>query len=721
VSQRLAGRTHVLAAFSRANEPTRVLKHQNTFAVLDLYGDIRPGGLGEQGLYDGGTRFLSCLLLEIEGCRPLLLSSTVRDDSQQLIVTLTNADLLANGQVWLPAGTLHLTLEKLLWRGACYQRVCIKNLSRNAVETELALHFEADFADIFEPRGSRRTQHGLDLVPEVSHGRVVLGHRGLDRAVRRTVLQFDPAPTYLTGATALVELALAARQEISFVVTAACEHASASAVALRFDQVCDAARADRKHATAPSCQVETSNPQMTAWLGRAAADLHMLSTELPTGPYPYAGIPWFNTPFGRDGIITALECLWLRPQIARGALAYLAHTQAHEDVPEQDAEPGKIVHEVLCGETAALRRLPSDRDYGSVDATPLFIVLAAAYFERTADRAFLESLWPNVDAALHWIDDYGDRDRDGFVEYSRRSAEGLIHQGWKDSDDAVSHADGSRAEGPIALCEVQGYVYAAYRAGAALAATLGQRERAAQLTSQAEALRRRFDAAFWCEELSTYALALDGNKRPCRVRTSNAGQCLFTGIAMPERAHHVARTVLGPDSFSGWGVRTLAACEHRYDPMSYHAGAVWPHDNALIAFGLARYGLVEQSRRIFRALFEAGQHFDLQRMPELFCGFPREPGEGPIPYPLACAPQAWSAGSVFLLLQACLRLEIDAARLQVRFTQPQLPDGVEELRIHNLEVGAKTVDLRLVRNRHHVDTHVLRQEQDHDLRIVIAD
>lgn len=721
----MTGPSHILAVSSPADEYTRVLKHGDTFAVFDHHGDIKPGGLGEEGLYHEGTRYLSQLLLDLEGTRPFFLSSTVRDENDQLSVVLTNPDLLRAGQVWAPLGTLHIAVKKFLWQQGCYQQLRLENFGPVPLDISLSLHFAADFADIFEVRGMKRKARGEDLPPKVDSDRVVLGYRGLDGVVRRTLLQFSVAPSSLTASRARLDLTLQPRQQVAVEVTVGCERlpfqeSTLTAPAPRpgFDAAWIETGADLGRYTAWSCHLHSSNGQVNSWVNRAVSDLHMMTTELPTGPYPYAGVPWFNTPFGRDGIITALECLWLRPQLARGVLAYLASTQATEVIPEQDAEPGKILHETRNGEMAVLREMPFGRYYGSVDATPLFVVLAGAYYNRTGDRAFVETLWPHVEAALGWIDHFGDRDADGFVEYYRQSGDGLVHQGWKDSDDAVFHADGALAQGPIAMCEVQGYLYAALAAGADLAALLGRIERSASLRQQAERLRLRFEDAFWCEELSTYALALDGDKRPCRVRTSNAGQCLFTGIVNSHRAWRVGHALLSPELFSGWGVRTVATEAARYNPMAYHNGSVWPHDNALIAWGLSRYGLGELALTIWTGLFEAGLYFDLHRMPELFCGFVQDPGQGPTNYPVACAPQAWSAASVFLLFQACLGLEISGPEARVCFTRPRLPEAVGELRIHNLEVAGGSVDLLLVRHEQDVGVNVLRRSGDLQVLVV---
>ncbi len=709
---------HVLAPSGVTDDRTRVLKHGDTFAVFDHFGNFRHGGLGEEGLYHEGTRYLSRLALELDGKPPFFLGSTVRDENDQLSVALTNPDRIRDGRAEVALGTLHLAVRTFLWRGACHWRLRAENHGPSRVEASIQLGFGADFADIFEVRGMHRRARGRDLDPVVTPGRVVLGYVGLDGERRRTMLRLGPTPPELAPDRARYILSIGPGEQAVLDLAVSCWRGEAVTEPPGFDEAQDAAGDELERFNTGACRVSASDGRFDAWLRRGGSDLHMMTSDLPTGPYPYAGVPWFNTPFGRDGIITALECLWLRPDLARGVLGYLAATQASEVILEQDAEPGKILHETRSGEMATLGEMPFGRYYGSVDATPLFVLLAGAYYERTADRLFAAAIWPNVEAALAWIDRYGDRDGDGFVEYQRRAANGLIHQGWKDSDDAVSHDDGTPALGPIALCEVQAYVYAARRAGAVLATALGMPARAAELERRAEELREQFEEAFWCEDLGTYALALDGDRRPCRVLASNAGQCLFGGIASPDRAARVALGLMSGECFSGWGIRTLAASEPLYNPMAYHNGAVWPHDNALIAYGASRYGLGDLALRVLSGIFAAGTYFDLNRMPELFCGFAREPGEGPVPYPVACAPQAWAAGSVFLLLQACLGLCVGGVERQVWFHRPRLPSFVPELRITNLQVAGATVDLLLVRHVDDVGVNVIRR--DGDLSVVVA-
>jgi glycogen debranching enzyme len=710
---------YVLASSPRADEAYRVLKHNDTFAIFDHYGDIRPGGLGDEGIFHEGTRYLSLLVLALGQERPLFLSSTVKEENDLLVADLTNQDMIRDGQVVCQRGTMHVVRSTCLWQGVCYERLRIRNYGPSPMTASFTLLFDADYADIFEVRGTRRPRRGTRLEPAVGKGSVLLGYRGLDEVIRHTRLLFQPAPSSLSDGQAVFTLSLPPGEEITLDVTVAFERQGALVRVLDYDRAVNETVADRETNKAwTGIRSETSEP-FSAWVNRAVADLHMLITQTGEGPYPCAGVPWFSTPFGRDGLLTALEVLWVNPDMARGVLGYLAAMQATEVIPELDAEPGKILHETRTGEMAALQEIPFGRYYGSVDATPLYVFLAGAYYERTGHRAFIESIWPNVEAALGWIDTYGDADRDGFVEYFRRSPRGLAQQGWKDSHDSVFHADGRLAEGPIALCEVQGYVYAAKRSAAGLAKLLGQSQRAEELTAQAEQLQARFAQAFWCEDLSTFALALDGAKKPCRVRTSNAGHCLLTGIASPEHARRTARTLLDPSSFSGWGVRTVAAGEPRYNPMSYHDGSVWPHDNALIAYGMARYGLKEGALQILNALFEASLHMDLHRLPELYCGFVRRPGEGPTLYPVACSPQAWSAASVFMLLQASLGLMINAPQRQVYFSYPLLPEFLKEVHLTGLRLDGGNLDLRLVRHGRDVGIHTLRREGDFQINVIM--
>jgi glycogen debranching enzyme len=709
---RVQDQFYILATSSRVDEHSRVLKHGDTFAVFDRYGNIQRVGMGEQGLYHEGTRYLSRLELRLMDRRPLLLSSTVKEDNALLAVDLTNPDISVSGEVILPRDTIHVFRCCFLWQGTCYERLRLRNYGTRPVELSFSLLLDADFIDIFEVRGTKRERRGELLPPVVRDDRIELSYRGLDEAVRRTTIEFRPAPVDVEATRADFRQTLPPHQECSYSVAIRCGELGRQDAQSGFDEALVAATQSIRRLRASDATISTSNEQFNDWINRSSVDLHLMVTHTPHGAYPYAGVPWFSTVFGRDGIITALECLWVNPEIARGVLRYLAANQATKTNPAQDAEPGKILHEVREGEMAALDEIPFRRYYGSVDATPLFVMLAGAYYERTADRDFIQSIWANIEAALNWIDCCGDSDGDGFIEYSRRSPKGLSVQGWKDSHDSVFHADGTLADGPVALCEVQGYVYAARRAAAELAAVLGKTAQADALFRQAETLRRRFEEAFWCEEISTYALALDGRKEPCRVRTSNAGHCLFTGIASPERAARVADTLLAEASFSGWGVRTVSERETRYNPMSYHNGSIWPHDNALIAVGLARYRLSQHVQQVFTGIFDASIFVDLHRMPELFCGFVRRPGTGPTLYPVACAPQSWAGAAVFSLLQSLLGLEIDAPRRQIRFNRSVLPPSLQRLVITNLRVAGATVDLALERFAIDVGLELLRREGD---------
>jgi len=708
---------YILASSDRAAECSRVLKDGETFAIFDCHGDIQPIGLGEQGIFHDGTRFLSKMELRFAGARPLLLGSTIKQN-EMLAIDLMNPDFESEG-VMIRRDAIHIFRSKLIWAGSCYEQLRLTNFSLGPLQIPFTINYEADFADIFEVRGTKRERRGTQLPVQAAAASALLSYQGLDGIVRTTKIGFAPQPEQIEPGQARYFVALEPKESITIGITVTCGYDDAGLLAGNYQQAQQGAHASLLELKSEYCEIATDNAHFNLLLERSQSDLMMMMTRTAHGAYPYAGVPWFSTAFGRDGIITALETLWANPGMARGVLSYLASTQAELLDPEMDAEPGKIIHETRMGEMAALGEIPFGRYYGSVDSTPLFIALAGAYYRRTGDLQFIAQIWPNIQRALDWIDIYGDADGDGFVEYARHSHSGLVQQGWKDSNDSVFHADGTLAEAPIALCEVQGYVYDAKKGAAEMAAALGDAAHAEKLLEEAQTLKRRFDEAFWCEDLSFYALALDGAKKPCRVRSSNAGHCLYTGIAATERAGALAAQFRSDDLYSGWGVRTLASCETRYNPMSYHNGSIWPHDTALVAYGLARYGFTQDAMVILSGIFEASLAMDQQRLPELFCGFERHTHSSPILYPVACAPQSWAAASVYLLLQGCMGLSIDAGKKQLYFAHPALPPFLDQVTIRNLKVGPDcSADIMLKRYGEDVAVSVVRKEGAVDVVII---
>lgn len=710
---------YVMATSSLTEEATFTLKHDDSFAIFNKYGDVLSFDKSVQGIFHNGTRFLSAYRFKIENQKPLYLSSDLREDNEMFSVDLTNPDIVRENSLRLEKGLIHIMRKKVLWDGNYYEQIFFSNFGLDNLTFTIDFTFDADFSDIFEVRGTERMKKGVKLPLKTGKNNIRIGYAGLDNRKRDTNIILKPDPDRIEGSKAAYEIRLAAGQNfivnitMSFIVSGEKE-----SEVLTFPIAIKKHKRRLDYIHKESVDIFTSNEQFNHWVNRSKADLITMITDTPYGPYPYAGIPWYNTPFGRDAIITALECLWINPDVAKGVLSYLAATQAKDEDPYRDSEPGKILHEARKGEMAALNEIPFGHYYGSIDSTPLFIVLAGAYFNRTGDIGTIKSIWQNIELALTWIDKYGDIDGDMFIEYIRKKKSGLYNQGWKDSHDAISYSDGSLAEAPIALCEVQGYVYDAWMKASVLSDALDMKDKAAELRNRADQLNKKFNEIFWSDEKSTFYLALAAGKKPCNVLASNAGHCLFSGIATFPHAEKTAAGLLCGSMFTGWGIRTLSSEEVRFNPMSYHDGSVWPHDNALIAYGLSRYGLKNEVKIIATGLFDASLHIEGQRLPELFCGFRRRQGEGPTAYPVACSPQAWSVASVFMIVQALLGMEINENEKVIRFYRPVLPDFIEWLKIRNLKFLGHNLNLEFVKTAENVDVGLLNKDKQVRLEII---
>jgi len=690
-------------------ERLHALKHDDCSGLFNEIGDIDAEARTESGLYRSGVRYLSRLTLNVAGLRPLLLAAAPREDNVLLSVNLTNPDVRGDaGRIVLPRGTLHITRSRFIWSGVCYEMIKVRNFALSTVAVELVVRFGCDFENIIDVRAQRRVDAGRARFERVERDSVTQGYLGADEVVRETVVDCHTTPDAISADSLRYRLQIGSRGEKTIAIAIGCRSANQPVQITTYARALAAAEELARTEGRPHCQVHSSDAQFNLWLQRSAADIGMMLNATPHGRIPVAGLPWLDATFGRDAIIVALQTLWLWPEIARNVLRFLAATQSGDSFAVNGAEPGKILNEARGGDIAP--------NYFGVDTTPLFVLLAGAYYARTADLDFIAELWPAISAALTWIDVYGDIDGDGFIESRVRAGTPPLH-GWKSSPDSVFHADGTLAQGPLALCEVQGYVYGAKLGAARIARSLGEMPRAIALVEAAQALQARFNSVFWCPDIESFALALDGDKQPCRVRTSNPGHCLFTGIAHAEHGRALIAGFGDEQMFSGWGVRTVAESELRFNPMSYHNGAIWPHDNSLLAAGAARYDDKAFALRILNAQFEAAQHFDLLRLPELFCGFRRRGSDLPLQSPVACSPQSGSAGAVFLLLQSVLGITIDALDRQIVLAHPVMPEEFEEIRVKNLAVGEASVDFTVRRHGGSVSASVERREGKLDLVI----
>jgi glycogen debranching enzyme len=697
-----------------------LIKERDVFLLTDIEGNAPLGNTNGFGLYLRDTRFLSGYELGIAGLHPTVLLSSTRS-------RFMSAQVLTNPNLVLPDGrhvieqTIQVRRYRVVRGEEISESLSFQNFNNFEIELEISIHLESDFADMFEVRGIVRTdKRGQMHGPEFDGRTLSFRYDGRDHLARATTVSFDPPPTSCptsvtdaiatAAATYAIKLPPGGSQRISVTVRVSEEQPGHAPPPPRRNA--DDSLAGYRQTLSDQCAIVTDNELFNAIMTQSRLDLRLLLGGTKEDPFVCAGIPWYATLFGRDGLLTAWQDLWLSPMLARNTLRILANLQGTRDDPERDEEPGKIMHELRRGELARLGSIPFNPYYGTIDATLLWIRVLADYYRATGDLEFVRSLRPNLDAALAWIDRWGDLDGDGFIEYRCRSKNGLVNQGWKDSWDGILHVDGSLPEPPIALVEVQAYLFAALRGAASILDAFGEQKRANALHARCGALRESFDRAFWMPDEEFYAVALDGAKQQVRSITSNVGHALLCGILSKERAGQVAHRLMAEDMFSGYGIRTLSMRERGYNPAGYHVGTIWPHDNALIALGLKRYGEDALVAELFGGHYEAAQHFPSMRMPELFCGFARTAFGVPVRYPVACSPQAWAAASWSAFLQAVLGIVPFASHRELRIAQPSLPPWLKWVEVRRLPVGAAQIDLRYERIGDHTAVDVSSMRGD---------
>lgn len=669
-----------------------------TFLSTNQSGDIMPPGAPDVGLFQNDTRFLSRLELRVGGHNTGLLSSSTEQTFMSQIELTTGRGTLRDTYE-IPENTIHIRREQLLSSDILYDYLTFENFNFHELDLTIELAYEADYVDVFQVRGAARQEMGQYYKPLAHRDSLIFCYRGRDEVVRETVIHFSPQPEHIENAAARWKLKLPPfkRFQLQTSITPLIEARRSRAGRSDFGQSLRLRREAVSKWESQSTQFESSNRIFDQMIKTCVGDFHAL--QIPDGKEHVigAGVPWFATMFGRDSIIAAFQSLLLNPQLACETLRVLARYQGKEKNDWLDEEPGKILHECREGEMTRAGEMPFGPYYGSVDATPLWLVLLSEAFNWTADEQLVKDMLPHAHRALEWIDQHGDLDGDGFIEYLRRSPKGLANQGWKDSWDANVHRDSQLARHPIALCEVQGYVYEAKYRMASLMRSFGDIRTADKLKKEAAEMARRFEKAYWMPERGFYAMALDGDKRQLQVISSNPGHLLFTRMLPLERARMVTQRLLQPDMFSGWGLRTMSHDERVFNPLSYHRGSVWPHDNSIAAHGMSLYEFREPALQIFTGLFQAAINFRDYRLPELFCGIQRGEHDRPVQYPVSCWPQAWASGAAFLLLTSVLGVRPSAHRKELNVMNPTLPEWLDYLHIRNLRIGGSRVSLDFTR------------------------
>nr|WP_235355324.1 amylo-alpha-1,6-glucosidase [Aliterella atlantica] len=713
---------------SERPQPTLTIKDDDIFLVTDTLGNIS-GCLAEDatasmGLFCSDTRFLNRLELQIEGRSPVLLSSTA-EKGFLLSVLCTNPNI----EDRLKPDTLGIRRELAL-AGALFEEIAISNYSTSTVSVEISLSFNADFVDLFEIRGSHREKQGRllrvkseqngKLPPNPRNEPLILAYQGLDNLIMQSHIEFQHCqPTCFKGYTAVWQLDLKSRetQKLGYRLELLASDRSASAISApsTLGQAKAAEFAEEQRWCDQITRIRSDKATFNRVIDRAEQDLYLLRQSFGKHKTVAAGVPWYSTLFGRDAIITASQTLMLNSAIARETLTLLALYQGKTDDDWREEEPGKILHELRLGEMARCHEIPHTPYYGTIDATPLWLMLYAEYYAWTYDFETLDRLWSNALAAMDWID--RNSKETGYLGYLRKSQRGLANQGWKDSGDCIVNSKGELATGPIILSEVQAYVYAAKIRLAEIARMKKRIDLADRWQEEAKELKERFNRDFWMEERHFCALALDGDGKQVDSITSNPGHCLHLGILYPERAYSVAERLRAPDMFNGWGIRTLSSLSPAYNPMGYHIGSVWPHDNSLIGMGLRSLGLIDQALEVCQGLLDMTLAQPYQRPPELFCGYERNGDSSPVQYPVACTPQAWATGSIFQLLQMMVNLVPDAANNCLRIIDPALPESIERLSLHNLRVGTTLLNLEFERSGTTTACRVAKKRGN--LRVVI--